>query len=298
MRHSAFKIFGISVLLCGLTAALPQAQIRTGISSQGTQETSAPAKAAKDSQQQQPATPQVSGKRRRKPMPIVQEQPPAPVVAPPVEQIQVPLRPEQMPPGPPKVSYQNGLLSVESTNSTLGDILNMIRTKTGIQIEGLQGASDRVAAKLGPASADTVLTSLLRGSHFDYLILASVDRPDIVQRVILTPSSSSGLSINAGIQPLQPRPGMVLVQPIDEDEGNPEEQAGVPQPQIQPIQQPGVQPQQPIQQSGNGQLQGNSPKTTEQLLEELKQMQQQQQQNQPNQQNLQPPPPLKPRIPQ
>lgn len=175
----------------------------------------------------------------------------------------------------------------------------MIRTKAGIQIEGLQGASDRVAAKLGPASADTVLTALLRGSHFDYLILASTDRPDIVQRVILTPSSGSGLSASAGVQPLQPRPGMVLVQPIDDDEGNPDEQAGVPQPQIQPMQQPGVQLQQPIQQSGNGQLQNNTPKTTEQLLEELKQMQmQQQQQNQPNQQNMQPPPPLKPRIPQ
>jgi hypothetical protein len=183
----------------------------------------------------------------------------------------------------------------------LSDILNGIRTKAGIQIEGFQGAQDRVAAKLGPAPVDTVLTTLLRGSHFDYMILGRVDRPDIVQRVILTPASGSGLAAGAsnGIQPLQPRPGMVLVQPVDDDEANPDEQAGVPQPQVQPLPQQGIQPVQPVQQSGNG-LQGNGPKTSEQLLEELKQMQQQQQQqNQPNQQqNLQPPPPLKPRIPQ
>jgi hypothetical protein len=299
MVRFGFKIPGIFMLLCGVAAALPQAQIRTGVSAKGAQATDAPVKAVKNGQTQQLGNARVSNNRQQKPTPAVVETP-APVV-PATQQVQPPLRPEQMPPVPPKVIYQNGLLSVESTNSTLSDILNGIRTKAGIQIEGFQGAQDRVAAKLGPAPVDTVLTTLLRGSHFDYMILGRVDRPDIVQRVILTPASGSGLAAGAsnGIQPLQPRPGMVLVQPVDDDEANPDEQAGVPQPQVQPLPQPGIQPVQPVQQSGNG-LQGNGPKTSEQLLEELKQMQQQQQQqNQPNQQqNLQPPPPLKPRIPQ
>jgi hypothetical protein len=303
MARSAFKISGIFVLLCGLAAALPQAQIRTGVSTKSSQETSAPAQAVKNSQTQQQATLPPSGNHRQKPAPGVTE-PPAPVVVPAAQQLQPappPLRPEQMPPVPPKVIYQNGLLSVEATNSTLSDILNVIRTKAGIQIDGLQGAQDRVAAKLGPAAADRVLTALLHGSRFDYVILGRVDRPDLVQRVILTPASGSALaSASTGIQPLQPRPGMVLVQPVDDDEGAGEEQVAQPQPQVQPMPQQGIQPA-PVQQSGNG-LQGNGPKTSEQLLEELKQMQQQQQQqqqNQPNQQqNLQPPPPLKPRIPQ
>src|ERR1700694_1053854 len=118
MTHFAFKISGISVLLCGLTA-LPQAQIRTGVSSRSAEETNAPGKAVKNSQQQHAATAQRSGRRRPKPPPMVQE-PSAAVVAPPVQQvqqIQAPLRPEQMPPAPPKVGYENGLLSVEATNS-------------------------------------------------------------------------------------------------------------------------------------------------------------------------------------
>ncbi len=307
MARFRFKIPVIFFSLCGLAAALPQAQIRTGISAKGSQEkgaqeTTAPRKAAKNSQTQQMPSVPPAANQRQKPTPVIAE--PAPAVIPSTPQaqaVQPPLRPEQMPPVPPKVIFQNGLLTVEATNSTLGDILNVIRTKAGIQFEGLQGAQDRVAAKLGPAPADTVLTTLLRGSHYDYLIIGRVDRPDIVQRVILTPTSGSGLSASAsnGIQPLQPRPGMVLVQPVDDDEGNnPDEQANVPQPQIQPLQQQGIQPVQPIQQSGNS-IQGNGPKSSEQLLEELKQMQQQQQQNQTNQQpNLQPPPPLKPRIPQ
>jgi len=294
MARSGFKIPVIFMLLGGVAAALPQAQIRTGVSSKGAQETNAPVKAVNNSQMQPAGNLAPSRKRNQKPTPTVIEPPQPAPVAPAVQQVQIPLRPEQMPPVPPKVTYQNGLLSVEATNSTLSDVLNGIRAKAGIQIEGIQGAQDRVAAKLGPAPAGVVLTGLLHGSRFDYMILGRVDQPDIVQRVILTPASGSGLAANSnGVQPLQPRPGMVLVQPVDDDEANGEEPAGVPQPQIQPIPQQGIQPQ-PVQQSGNG-LQGNGPKTSEQLLEELKQMQQQQQQNP---QNGQPPAPLKPRIPQ
>src|SRR5205085_8463106 len=141
-----------------------------------------------------------------KPNPAVVQTAPVVPQPQPVQQVQVPLRPEQMPPVPPKVVYQNGLLSVEATNSTLGDVLNGIRAKAGIQIEGIQGAQDRVAAKLGPAPAQVVLTSLLQGSHFDYMILARPDRPNIVQRVILTPASGSGLASNAstGVHPRTP----------------------------------------------------------------------------------------------
>lgn len=297
MRRFGFKISVIFVSLCGLAAALPQAQIQAGVSAKGSQVTAAPpAKAAKSNHTKQLPSAPLSGNQGQKPMPVITE--PTPAVVPPVPQVQAvqpSLRPEQMPPVPPKVTYQNGLLTVEAANCTLGDILNVIRTKAGIQFEGLQGAQDRVAAKLGPAPADTVLTALLRGSHFDYMIIGRVDRPDIVQRVILTPAPGSGASTSAsnGIQPLQPRPGMVLVQPVDDDEGNnPDEQANVPQ--VQPLPQQGIQPIQPVQQSGTA-VQSNGPKSSEQLLEELKQLQQQQQNQQ---QNIQPPAPLKPRIPQ
>ena len=201
-----------------------------------------------------------------------------------------------MPPEPPKVIYQNGLLSVEATNSTLGDILNVIRTKAGIQIDGLQGAPDRVAAKLGPARVDAVLTTLLQGSRFDYLILGRVDRPNLVQRVILSPAPGAGSATAAQSQ--LPQPGMVSARPVDDEEAVPDESVSIPPSPVQPIPQAGTQPQ-PGQPSGNGQLPGNGARTSEQLLEELKQRQQQQQQQQQlNQPNQQPSAPLKPRIPQ
>jgi hypothetical protein len=281
MARFGFRISGVLILLCGWATALPQAQIQTGVSANGSRPMNPAANvggtvpARQDQQKPSPATIET----------------PAPAVP---QQQQVPLRPEQMPPVPPTVVYQNGLLSVEATNSTLSDVLNGIRTKAGIQIEGIQGAQERVAAKLGPAPAEAVLTGLLRGSHFDYMILGRPDRPGIVQRVILTPVSGTAITSNT-VQPLQARPGMVLVQPVDDDEAN-QEEANIPPPQTQPISPPVAQPQ-PNQQPGNT-LQGNNPKTPEQLLDDLKQIQQQQQNQQRNGQNPQPLAPLKPRIPQ
>lgn len=179
----------------------------------------------------------------------------------------VPPTPEQMPPSPPKINYQNGILTVEATNSRLIDVLNGIRHHTGIQFEGLQGAQDRVAGKFGPAAPDEVLTTLLQGSHFDYVILGAADNPETVQRVILTPAAGTG---TPGAQPNQPVAATQSASAEEDDSGD-ETSEETPQQQV-PIQQT-AQPVQP--QAVNG------PKTPEQLLEELKRMPQ----NQPNQNN-------------
>ena len=202
-------------------------------------------------------------------------------------------RPADLPPVSPKISYQNGLLTVQAPNSTLSDILNGIRRQAGIQFEGAQGAYERVAANFGPAPADEVLTSLLRGSRFDYVIVGSPENPDIVQRVILTPRNGGPTPV-AGTAP-PGRPGMSPQPGGGDPEDEAEENNNVPSETVQPD-----QPQQPAQvQQPQMQLptdQGeNAPKTTEQLLEELKQMQQQQQ-NQQNPQN-QPTSPLKTGVP-
>ncbi len=288
----SIRIFGTILLLCGMAAPVQQARMRTGTSSNAAQNSAATAPKNTINPAQLPQTigTPAANNTQQKPSPAVV--PTAPVVPQPQpiqQQVQVPLRPEQMPPVPPTVVYQNGLLSIEATNSTLSDVLNGIRAKAGIQIEGIQGAQDRVAAKLGPAPAQVVLTSLLQGSRFDYMILAVPNRPDTVQRVILTPASGSGLTSNAsnGVQPRNP---MVLNQgDPDSDEA---EEANVPQPIPQQV--PVPQQRQPIQQPGTA-VQANSPKTPEQVLEELKQLQQQQQQNQQVPQQTAP---LKPRIPQ
>src|SRR5262249_10655468 len=172
----------------------------------------------------------------------------------------IPPTPEQMPPSAPKVIFQNGLLSVESVNSRLVDIMNGIRNKTGTQFEGLQASQERVAAKFGPAPPDEVLRSLLQASKYDYVIIGMPAKPEMVQRVILTPSGSA-----PAIAGTPPAPGASPQTANGDEEDNGSDEGGDPTPEQ--VQMP-EQPQTPaVAQPRNT----GAPKTTEQLLEELKQ---------------------------
>lgn len=234
-----------------------------------------------------PATPPTAGQSNR-PSVAAADPPPGPpnpgFIGPPAP---IPPTLEQMPPVPARIIYQNGLLSVESVNARLTDILNAIHAKAGIQFDGMQSSNDRVAGKFGPAPADEVLASLLQGSRYDYVIMGMPENPALVQRVILTPSSGAGaVAETPGGQPTGAPEQM-----SSGEEDDPSDEAEAPQNQVQ-----SPPPPVPVQ----PRIQGATPKTTEQLLEELKQMQQlQQQKEQQNQQQNQqrPPAPIKPNIP-
>src|SRR4051794_19201436 len=101
-----------------------------------------------------------------------------------------PPTPAQLPPTPARVTMRNGLLTIEANNSTLADVLTGVRRETKAAIDLPAGASgERVVASIGPGTPQNVLTSLLNGSRFDYIILGSQDQPDAVQRVILRAKS-------------------------------------------------------------------------------------------------------------
>lgn len=108
----------------------------------------------------------------------------------------MPLRPEQMPATPPQVAFQHGLLTITAENSTLGDILRAVRNQTGAAVEVPANATERVAGNFGPGPARDVLSSLLNGSHFNYVLLGSATNPDALERVILTVKSGG-----SGAQP-------------------------------------------------------------------------------------------------
>src|SRR5262249_33265205 len=72
--------------------------------------------------------------------------------------------PTDQPPTPPQVTFRDGLLTVQAVNSTLSGLLTAIRNKTGIQFEGLEGGSERVAVVMGPAPEGEVLAAILSGS--------------------------------------------------------------------------------------------------------------------------------------
>lgn len=224
-----------------------------------------------------------------------------------VQAPQAPPTPEQMPPAQPKVSYQGGQLTIESHNSTLGQVLRLVQSKTGASFDIPSGAnSERVVAQLGPGQARDVLATLLNGSKFDYVILGVANQPGAVQKVILTTRQSTSPQTNmAQNRPAQPPPQEDAQQeedytPPEPVEDNSAAQEQNQQPQQGPYRPGGFAPgqgslspdgqAQPL--DANGQPQQNGVKTPEQLLQELQRMQTQQQQYQqqlnPANQNQQP----------
>jgi hypothetical protein len=108
---------------------------------------------------------------------------PEPPVAPPPIAVTV----EQTPPQLPVISWDGVQLTIDAENSTLSDIMLGIRGRTGASIEMPPSASrERVAVHLGPAPIREVLSSLLYGSDFDYIVQGSDTDPNGLRRVILT----------------------------------------------------------------------------------------------------------------
>lgn len=167
---------------------------------------------------------------------------------------------------PPVVTYRDGLLTVQALNSELRSVVTAIRGKTGIEFEGAENISERVAISLGPAPAGDVLAAIFTGSNYDFVALGRPDSPSIVQRVILTVKNKPGAPAQAQAQP---RPAQ---QGEGDEEEVPEEQPNGGDPQDTPVQPPQIPQQQPPPQAENQQ----QPKSPEQLLQELQQMQQNQ----------------------
>lgn len=242
---AALIIFSLAAGLAGKlqTVAAQKPQVSTGISASGKQ--TSPAKRTA------PAV-------RRSTKPI-----PTPTPTPTPEPTPAPTPTPTPPPPPPQVTYRDGLLTVEGLNCSLNTLLTAIRNKTGIEFEGIENANEPVAVVLGPAPEGEVITGILAGSRYDFLVIGRPDSPSVVQRVVLTPRGAPAPAVARGPQPVQPPPP-----PEEAEDQAPEE------PQDTAAQAPQVG-QPPVVQNPTG------PKTPEQLLEELKKMKEQQQQGQP-----------------
>ncbi len=208
---------------------------------------------------------------------------------------QAPLPASQLPPTAPQIIYRDGMLTVVANNSTLEDILNQVRLKTGASIEFPSSLSqERVVARVGPAPAPQVLAALLNGSRFDYILVGANGRPDLLQKAIIT-SKESGDTVAATPPPPpvpQPRRGAAPQAAAGEEDADTQDDTAE-QPEETPQPQPG-QPLQPPQQAQPapqpapsqpysaqpGEQQPPQVKTPEQLLQELQRIQQLQQQQQ------------------
>src|SRR5208283_1969472 len=72
-------------------------------------------------------------------------------------------------------------------NATLSQVLRSVQSLTGASVEMPASASnERVVGQIGPGHPRDVLSSLLNGSKFNYIILGVTGDPGAVQKVILT----------------------------------------------------------------------------------------------------------------
>jgi hypothetical protein len=197
-----------------------------------------------------------------------------------------PPTPEQGPSSPPKVTFQAGQLTIEARNSTMGDVLNAVKQKTGAAVDMPGASSERVVGRFGPGAPRDVMAQLLNGSHYDYVLLGSPADPGALKKIVLiarvagpepAPSQQPAPQAYQQNQNLQTVPDVEADQNVSDDNTTemqqPPEEEPPPQEQVQPDQgqQDQGQPGQPVV------------KTPEQLLRELQQQQQQQQQNAPPQ---------------
>lgn len=197
-----------------------------------------------------------------------------------------PPTPEQGPSSPPDVSFQAGQLVIVARNSTMGDVLNAVKQKTGASVEMPPSSSERVVGKFGPGKPRDVMAQLLNGSHFDYVLLGSPADPGALKKVVLMARVSGPQPQQQQQQPQPPNyqqnPNLQAVPEVENDQ---------PAEDNTPDTSQDVQPQEEEQPPPDQAQPGQPPtvKTPEQLLRELQQQQQQQQEQQNGQPPGQPP---------
>src|SRR5579864_5515649 len=225
--------------------------------------------------QRQPSKAKAQAPQTQAPKPQIGPAPVQPAPPPP------PPTPEQGPSSPPQVSFQAGQLTIEARNSTMSDVLNAVKQKTGAAVEMPAVSSERVVGRFGPGAPRDVLAQLLNGSHYDYVLLGSPADPGALKKIVLMARAAGPEQVppqQPPTQAFQQNQNLQAVPEVDTDQGVTEDNTSeVPQ----EVQQ--EEPQQPEQgQVDQGQPGQNGPvvKTPEQLLRELQQQQQQQQQQQ------------------
>lgn len=151
-------------------------------------------------------------------------------------------------PKPLDVSFRNGMLTIVANKATLSEVLYAVQQRTGAEVGIAAGAEqEKVVVDLGPAPAPEVLAQLLNGSHFNFLILSSVNDPRKLDRVILSPRQEGVANMplppmmppddtddDSQQEPVQPPPAPVQIAP----------KAQLPPPQMpNPAQLPPTQPE-------------------------------------------------------
>jgi hypothetical protein len=150
------------------------------------------------------AAAQASGRVHRHRASLVPPPPPPEVVEPLPEPL-APLTPADLPAQPPRATYSNGVLTVDAQNSTLSDILKAIRTLTGAEFDPMPEVAERTAVHLS-GSPNDVISGLLRGSAYGYVLVSSQEDSSILQKVLLIAPEPGAGAKSAAVRAATSRP--------------------------------------------------------------------------------------------
>lgn len=185
---------------------------------------------------------------------------------------QMPL--DSMAPVAPHVTFENGQLTIDAPNSTLGDILRAVRKQTGAEID-IPDARERVATTIGPAPAQEVMAELLNGSRFNYVLLGSPQDPKALTRVVLVARSAAEMANH-------PAPAQPTADQANADQSQPDMSSDTADADTAQPTDDNSTPDQNADQPAADDQQNQGVKTPQELLQEMQQRQLQlQQQNNP-----------------
>ena len=106
------------------------------------------------------------------------------------------------PPPPPKkveVKLQDDKLRLVSNKASLADVLNELHAQLNADIPIPAGAEQElVAVVLGPGTQREVISKLLEGSRYNFIIVGTDQDANKVERVILSPKTPGGVVAGAG----------------------------------------------------------------------------------------------------
>jgi hypothetical protein len=173
---------------------------------------------------------------------------------------QQPVSLANQPPAAAAVTFHHGQLTIQAQNSTLLQILQSLSAQTGIRIQGSPG-DHRIFGTYGPGAPRKVLSELLAGFSFNYLLVGTASN-GAPQQLILAGAADSSPEPSQPAQGIQPAPQNTLPQPVF-----------APRPSYQP--QPPIQQPPADQAPTRTQPPANMPHTVpspQQILKELEAM--------------------------
>jgi hypothetical protein len=162
------------------------------------------------------------------PVPAPTQSPAVPVAAAPITPPapEAPKWPANEKPVPASVTWDSQGLRIDAANSSLAQILADVSTATGAKVEGFD-SDQRVFGVFGPGPARDVLSQLLQGSGYNFVLIG--DQGQGTPRQLVLSSRHAGPKTTAAVNPA-PAPAS------DEDSDTDEQQPGQ-----QPIR-PGIMP--------------------------------------------------------